>query len=203
MAFDLGYSIESVLALMERFTQHHQLIRYNTETRELAIKNWAKYNLHKGGKPIMDCIYSELKEVEDTSLIQYVSESILKEEIQSLFDSFCGQEEMLVDEEDREQDESMIYIVDDCVQLDDSRFLQPGEIILKVMNSACPNNKRRLNYVVGILKNWENENLLTVEEIDTYQEKQRPIQRQATLPISSGRYIPRGVNLDFAACEEE
>jgi hypothetical protein len=63
MAFDLGYSIESVHALMDRFIHHHKVIRYNSETRELAIKNWGKYNLQKGGKPIMDCIYSELKEV--------------------------------------------------------------------------------------------------------------------------------------------
>jgi hypothetical protein len=69
MAFDLGYSIESVHSLMERFTRHHKLIRYNPETRELAIKNWGKDNLHKGGKPVMDCIFSELKDVEDTSLI--------------------------------------------------------------------------------------------------------------------------------------
>jgi hypothetical protein len=37
----------------------------------------------------MDCIFSELKDVEDTSLIPYVSESIPKQEIRSLYDSFC------------------------------------------------------------------------------------------------------------------
>ncbi|MDP4164588.1 MAG: DNA replication protein DnaD, partial [Bacillota bacterium] len=81
MSFDLGYSIESVQSLMDRFTLHHKLIRYNPETRELAIKNWGKDNLHKGGKPVMDCILSELKEVEDRLLILYVSESIQKPEI--------------------------------------------------------------------------------------------------------------------------
>lgn len=50
MAFDLGYSIESVQSLMERFIEHHKLVRYNPETRELAIKNWGKDNLRKGGK---------------------------------------------------------------------------------------------------------------------------------------------------------
>ncbi|PUF85810.1 DNA replication protein DnaD, partial [Bacillus altitudinis] len=45
MAFDLGYSIESINSLMDRFETHHELIVYNNETRELAIKNWAKYNL--------------------------------------------------------------------------------------------------------------------------------------------------------------
>ncbi|MCM3654306.1 hypothetical protein M3184_21290 [Metabacillus litoralis] len=102
MAFDLGYSIESVHSLMERFTRHHKLIRYNPETRELAIKNWGKDNLHKGGKPIMDCILSELKEVEDTSLIRYVAEKIHKQEIRSLYESFCEPERMPCAEDDRE-----------------------------------------------------------------------------------------------------
>jgi hypothetical protein len=100
MAFDLGYSIESVHSIMDRFIHHHKVIRYNPETRELAIKNWGKYNLHKGGKPIMDCIYSELKEVEDTSLIRYVSESIQKGEICSVYQSFCKQVEISTGEEE-------------------------------------------------------------------------------------------------------
>ena len=104
MAFDLGYSIESVHSLMERFIRHHKLIRYNPETRELAIKNWGKDNLHKGGKPVMDCILSELKEVEDTSLIRYVAETIRKQEIRSLYESFCEPERMSFGQEDREND---------------------------------------------------------------------------------------------------
>jgi hypothetical protein len=99
MAFDLGYSIESVHALMDRFIHHHKVIRYNPETRELAIKNWGKYNLQKGGKPIMDCIYSELKEVIDRSLIQYVSESIQKGEICSVYEFFCEQGESVTNVE--------------------------------------------------------------------------------------------------------
>jgi DnaD/phage-associated family protein len=289
MAFDLGYSIESVHSLIERFTLHYKLIRYNPETREIAIKNWGKDNLNKGGKPIMDCIFSELKEVEDTSLIPYVSELILKEEIRSLYESFCEQEEVvLLSREDRDQVVSHTYIEKDDEQvddsfpsrptirgqkenknkkenkkenkkqqgafrpksendsdlenplwksqkevvvkeivefwdqngfgftnmnakqqllawLDDSRFLQPKEMILKAMNIACANNKRKLNYVVGILKNWENENLLTVEEIDSYQEKQRQVTntRQSTQSISSGRAIPGRFKLDLTAGEEE
>ncbi len=88
MAFDLGYSIERVHSLVERFIEHHNLIRYNPETRELAIKDWDKYNLRKGGKPVMDRIFSELKEINDTSLIPFVLESIYKQEIRSIYESF-------------------------------------------------------------------------------------------------------------------
>ena len=119
MAFDLGYSIESVHSLIERFTLHHKLICYNPETRELAIKNWGKENLHKGGKPVMDCIFSELKEVEDHSLIQYVSDTIDKQEIRSLYESFCKKEEMFFSKEDRDLDENDTYLTE-CEEFDDT-----------------------------------------------------------------------------------
>ena len=89
--------------------------------------------------------------------------------------------------------------------LEDSSFLQPKDVILKAMNIACANNKRRLSYVVGILKNWENESLLTVEEIDSYQENQKSVtkHRQSAHSFPTGRYIPREFELDITAGEEE
>ncbi|NEY72333.1 DnaD domain protein [Bacillus mesophilus] len=215
IAFDTGYSIESVAALMNRFIHHHKVIRYNPETRELAIKHWGKYNtIHKGGKPFMDCIVSELKEVEDLSLIAYVTEGVTKEDIRAIYLSFCNSEKA---EEVVAADESLTnqhstgtqietelpikdnlevdsFIEDDTKEiitfwdengfglsnvngkqqllswLENSKFKNPKGIILKAMTIACSNNTRRLNYVVGILKNWENSSLLTVEEIDSYNE---------------------------------
>jgi DnaD/phage-associated family protein len=88
--------------------------------------------------------------------------------------------------------------------LDDSSFLQPKEMILKAMNIACANNKRRLSYVVGILKNWENESLLTIEEIDSYHENQKHVLKQgkSIQSFPAGRAIPDGFELDFTAGEE-
>ncbi|WP_238579202.1 DnaD domain protein [Neobacillus niacini] len=261
MAFELGYSLESVHSLMERFINLHKVIRYNPETRELAIKYWGKENLHKAGKPVMDCIFAELKEVEDISLIQYVSESIQKQEIRSLYESFCEQEGKFIDQEKINQNEDDTYIdselgeldnamlggqinqqqvlykeiesplenhqqdVKEIIEfwdangfgftnvnakeqllswLDDSSFLQPKEMILKAMNIACANNKRRLSYVVGILKNWENESLLTVEDIDSYQENQKslPKHSQTSQSFSAGRDIPRDFVLDLSDGDE-
>ncbi|MEH7545218.1 DnaD domain protein [Neobacillus vireti] len=280
MAFDLGYSIESVYSLMERFIQHHELIRYNPETRELAIKNWGKDNLQKGGKPVMDCIFSELKEVEDLSLIRYVLDPIQKQEIRSLYEFFCEQEEMVFGNEASEQDENDTYLnplygehdetltlrytmsgqkekeeeeeekqqqealqpniennpdtenhqktvdVKEIIEfwdyngfdfmninakqqllswLYDSSFLQPKDVILKAMNIACANNKRRLNYVIMILKNWENESLPTVEEINSYHKNQKPVPKhsESTKAFSTGRHIPNGFELDLTAGEDQ
>ncbi|AJE09621.1 hypothetical protein [Clostridium botulinum] len=88
MAFEIGHSTESINSLMDRFTNHHKLIMYNTETRELAIKNWGKYNLNKGGKPVLDCLTKELKEVKDKSLIKYVGENVKSEDLRQLYQSF-------------------------------------------------------------------------------------------------------------------
>jgi hypothetical protein len=91
MAFDLGYSIDCVHLLMRRFIEHYKLIRYNPETREVAIKNWGEHNHFEASKQVLDCIVSDLKDVEDPSLIKYVLDSIQKPEIRDLYESFCKQ----------------------------------------------------------------------------------------------------------------
>ena len=88
IAFDMGYSMESAGALLQRFRDHHKIIKYNEETREIAIKNWGKYNLNRGGKPILDCVKSELKEVKDTSLIQWVGEGITNDSVRIVYESY-------------------------------------------------------------------------------------------------------------------
>jgi len=254
MAFDLGYSLEGVHSLMERFIYHHKVIRYNHQTRELAIRFWGKENLHKAGKPVMDCMVSELKEVEDFSLIQYVSESIQKPEIRQLYESFCQQKEMFSVTEEIDQDDTYLEFesellgeqedqqqaptpnienrienhpldVKEIIEfwdangfgftnlnakqqllswLDDSTFIQPKEMIVKALNIACANNKRTLSYVVGILKNWKNESLVTVEDVDSYQvnEKSKSKQRQAPQYFSTGRDIPMDFVFDLTDGED-
>jgi len=86
IAFELGFSTEVVNSLMDRFINNYKCIKYNNDTREIAIKNWGKYNLNKLGKPMLDCVRSELKNVDDKDLLQFVKPSILKSEIVSLFD---------------------------------------------------------------------------------------------------------------------
>lgn len=85
MAFELGHSMESINSLVDRFENHHQLIKYNPETREIAIIKWGKYNLIKGGKPILDCVNAELESVKDKSLIQILAPHIANKAIAELF----------------------------------------------------------------------------------------------------------------------
>ncbi len=109
MAFDLGYSVESINSLLERFIKNHQIIKYNEDTREICILNWAKYNLIKAGKPIIDLIKKELKEVKDVSLLvdiyQKIESESIKNEFERYVDDTLKQNETIRGQEKEEQQE--------------------------------------------------------------------------------------------------
>ena len=88
MAFQLGYSTETVNALMDRFITYHKLIDYNTETRELVIFNWAKYNFKRGGKPVQDLIKSELAKVKHQPYIEIVGQHVPIDGIRQVYESY-------------------------------------------------------------------------------------------------------------------
>ena len=69
MAFDLGYSMESVKALLQRFETYHKLIKYDSETRELILLKWAENNLNIGGKPVQDLIKKEIGQIKNKEFL--------------------------------------------------------------------------------------------------------------------------------------
>jgi len=70
ICYDTGYNIDTVSKLLEYFINGNK-IRYNTETNEIAIKNWKKYNDSASPK-VQSCINQELKSVKDKTLIEYL-----------------------------------------------------------------------------------------------------------------------------------
>lgn len=182
IAFDLGYSTESVGAILERFEKLLGLIKYNSETREIAIKNWGKYNLKRGGKPVLDCIKGELAKVKDKTLIEYVAKSIPNESIKELFlrnvnvtPTWSGQEKEEEQEEEKEEEQPPIEKEEKMVEvLDKIKFyfdLSDNDI-KKVANSYLatgrdieylieklelvknnPNTRDVVGYLISALKN--------------------------------------------------
>ena len=71
-ANELGYSKDSVKVLLDRFETKYELIKYNEITSEIAIKNFLRHSIVKGGKPVMDCLLKEEKKVKDKSLLGYI-----------------------------------------------------------------------------------------------------------------------------------
>ena len=107
IAFMTGFEEEEVSIMLELFEKEYKLIKYNKLTHEIAIVHWARYNLNRtGGKPMMDCISSELSRVEDVSLLEIILLDIKNEGIKKLY----------IDVINREKGES-------------SKFKDEGEVI--------------------------------------------------------------------------
>ena len=86
IAFMTGFEEEEVSIMLELFEKEYKLIKYNKLTHEIAIVHGARYNLNKaGGKPMMDCISSELSREEDVSLLQVILDHIKNENIKKLY----------------------------------------------------------------------------------------------------------------------
>ena len=76
MSFELGYTKETIEILLDRFERKYQIIKYNRETKEIAVKNYLIHSIVKGGKPVEDLLKKEIGMVKDKSLITYVFDFI-------------------------------------------------------------------------------------------------------------------------------
>ncbi|MBK4212587.1 DNA replication protein DnaD [Bacillus pumilus] len=144
MAFDLGYSIESVNSLMDRFVNHHKLILYNNDTREMAIKNWPKYNLNKGGKPILDCVTKELREVKDKSLMNVLYPKIENTSIREVFERYVNdtlhETSTTSRQKEKEKEKEKKDILSGNPTVDESEI--PFKLITDLLNQMSEKNYR-------------------------------------------------------------
>ena len=93
VAFQLGYSMDAVNVLIERFETKYGIIAYSPETKEIAIKNFLRHSIIKGGAPVRDCLIKEIKRVKDKSLIAQVFAHIkdsedLNETVRKIIDEY-------------------------------------------------------------------------------------------------------------------
>lgn len=72
VAFQMGYSVDAVKVLLERFENTYEMIIFSRSTNEIAIKNFLRHSVIKGGKPVEDCIKREMTKVKNKSLISEV-----------------------------------------------------------------------------------------------------------------------------------
>jgi len=164
MAFDIGHSIEAVNAVLDRFIRHHNLVRYNDQTREIAIKNWGKYNFNRGGKPVLDCVQSELKQVKDISLIQFVGERVEKEEIKKLYESYY----VTYDDTSEDEESNDINGLDDSPtirgQEEEKEEEKEEEEEAEVNKTAQPTASEFFQQNFGLINPFIGENILYWEK---------------------------------------
>lgn len=80
IAFEIGYSTDTIKILIDRFESKYEMIKYSPKTNEFAIKNFLKHSIIKGGKPVEDLLEKEIKQVKDKSLLNYIFKAISPEE---------------------------------------------------------------------------------------------------------------------------
>ena len=68
-SFQMGYSVDAFNVLLDRFESKYDIIIYSKATGEIAIKNFLRHSIMKGGKPVEDCIKKEMSKVKDRRLI--------------------------------------------------------------------------------------------------------------------------------------
>ena len=88
MAFELGYSSDTINVLLDRFETKYNIVRYSKATSEIAVRNYLKYSIVKGGKPVLDLLTKEANRVKDKSLLAYIEESASLSE-NSTVKEFC------------------------------------------------------------------------------------------------------------------
>lgn len=74
--FYTGYSEDTIDVLLDRFEKAYGMIKYNHETQEIAILNYLRWSIIRGGKPVEDCIKADLAQVKDKELIRLVYEHL-------------------------------------------------------------------------------------------------------------------------------
>jgi hypothetical protein len=113
MSFYTGYNYEAIDNILKRLIASGK-IHYDEANSEVLLVNKLKY-VDRAGKPVIDCILSELKNVKNRNFIQISAKSITNEQICAVYSDYLGvdvsltirgQEEEEEEEEDKEEEDS-------------------------------------------------------------------------------------------------
>lgn len=73
MSLELGYSIDAIQVLLERFEKQYNVIRFSKGTNELIILNWHKYNWTSSPK-FRKPLNEEIKKIKNKQFKKYLEE---------------------------------------------------------------------------------------------------------------------------------
>lgn len=80
---ETGYTKDVINVLLDRFENKYDIVKYSKDTGEIAIKNYLKHSIIKGGKPVMDCLLKEEKAVKYKSLLEYIYDNLSVSDIEN------------------------------------------------------------------------------------------------------------------------
>lgn len=71
MEFETGYNKDTILKLLNRFSENLNVLLYDEDTKEVLIKNWHKYNWSSSPK-VIACLLKELESIKSSELRKYM-----------------------------------------------------------------------------------------------------------------------------------
>lgn len=72
---ELGYNWDTIQRLLDRMEKKHKVIRYNSETKEILVLNWYKYNWSRSAK-LLKALRGDAKRVKSDDFRTFVQEKI-------------------------------------------------------------------------------------------------------------------------------
>lgn len=217
MAFELGYSLETIQVLLDRFETKYNMIMYCNETNEMAIKNYLKYSIIKGGKPVEDCLTKEIKQVKNKQLINYVFNNIkgdsnINETVNKIINEYKNDndndnEVSYHDSYNDSLKEKTIYdflqengFVLAPIHYEIVREWEDNELTRYAIKQAVLNNKYNIKYVQSILNAYKRANIKTIQ-----QAKEQEEEFNKNKNYKKENYVPEWMNknLDNEEVDEE
>ena len=109
-AFQMGYSVDAFSVLLERFENKYKMILFSKDTNEVAILNFLRHSVMKGGKPVEDCIRKEMTLVKNKALIAAVFSRLhgregLNETVKKIVDEYIIENEIQNDNDNDNENE--------------------------------------------------------------------------------------------------
>lgn len=109
-AFQMGYSVDAFKVLLDRFENKYNMILFSKETNEIAIINFLRHSVMKGGKPVEDCIRKEMSLVKNKSLIDFVFSRLhdrddLNETVRKIVDEYINENDIHNDNDNENENE--------------------------------------------------------------------------------------------------
>lgn len=110
-AFQMGYSIDAFNVLLDRFENKYKMIVFSKETNEIAIVNFLRHSVMKGGKPVEDCIKQDMAKVKNKKLIDYVFSRICNRDdlnvtVKKIVDEYINENDIHIDNDNHNDNDN-------------------------------------------------------------------------------------------------
>ena len=114
-AFQMGYSVDAFNVLLDRFENKYKMIVFSKETSEIAILNFLRHSVMKGGKPVEDCIKQDMDRVKNKHLIDVVFSKLhgrdgLNKTVKDIVDEYINENDIHNDNDnDNDRTDNVSY----------------------------------------------------------------------------------------------